>query len=195
MRIRSIAVVLFVLVLSAAIAPARAQNAGKAPAPTSPAVTALMMEVTISRYLGEKRLSSTPYSIAVNPGERASSLRMGGEIPIPSTTFTPVQKGDAGPAKPMTSFGYRNIGTNIDVRAEPSIDGRYEVTITIEESSVYPDELAPSTSKSTGAPAFRSFRSVNVLVLRDAQSVEYTTATDRLTGEVYRVTAKMSVVK
>ena len=161
-----------------------------------PAVTALMVDVTISRYLGEKRLSSTPYTLAVNPGSpRGSSLRMGGEIPIPSVTFTPVAKDDAKAPNPLTSFGYRSIGTNIDVTARDAENGRYTLTVAIDETSVYPEDLAPPSTKTTGAPAFRGFKSTNALALRDGQSVEYTTATDRLTGEVYRVTVKMVVIK
>jgi hypothetical protein len=160
-----------------------------------PTITALMVEVTISRHLGEKRLSSTPYEVSVIPGDR-SQLRMGGDVPVPSTTFTPAQKEDGGkPPTPITSFGYRQVGTDIDVTAAQLADGQYRLTITIEESSIYPPELAPSTTKTTGAPAFRRFRSANSVVFRDGQSLEYVMATDRISGEVYRVNVKMTVVK
>jgi hypothetical protein len=163
------------------------------PAPV-PTVTALMVEVTISRHLGEKRISSTPYELSVIPGDR-SQLRMGGDVPVPSITFTP-QKEDGGkPANPLTSFGYRSIGTDIDVTAAQPVDGQYRLNVTIEESSIYPAELAPATTKTTGAPAFRRFRSSNSVAFRDGQSLEYVMATDRISGEVYRVTVKMTVVK
>jgi hypothetical protein len=46
-----------------------------------------------------------------------------------------------------------------------------------------------------GAPAFRSLRSSNTLILRDGQSVDYTAATDRITGEVARISVKLTVIK
>ena len=154
----------------------------------------MMVEITISRHLGDKRLSSTPYSVSVVPGHR-SSLRMGGDVPIPSTTFTPAQKDDAKPANPLTSYSYRSIGTNIDVTADRPIDDYYIFTVAIEESSIYPPEAAPATSKTTGMPAFRSFRSTNSISIRDGGSLEYVMATDRISGEVYRVNVKLAVVK
>ena len=83
---------------------------------------------------------------------------------------------------------YRRPGPEHCRRAIP-------ISLTVEDSSIYPPDLAPSTTKSTGAPAFRSFKSSNVIALRDGQSLDYTMATDRLTGEVYRVTVKLTVVR
>jgi hypothetical protein len=191
------------LALSLALAvTARSPAAGQNPPPPPPPapaqgrqISALMVDVVVSRHLGEKRLSSTPYTVSVSPDQR-SSLRIGGTVPIPSTTFvTPASKEDGKPAAPMVSYGYREIGTNIDVAAgPPQPEGRYRITVTIDETSIYADELAPATTKTTGAPAFRGFKSTNTLVMRDGQSIDYTMATDRLTGEVYRVSVKLTVV-
>jgi Flp pilus assembly secretin CpaC len=172
--------------------------------PARTEITGLMVEVTISRYQGDKRISSLPYTVAASPDNQRHTLRVGGEVPIPSTTFTPV----GGPPKdavagggdtklaPLTSYGYRSIGTNIDVVSSPLEDGRYRVGVTVEESSIYPPgETAKSVTTVPGVPAFRSLRSQNTLVLRDGQSVEYTAATDRISGEVARISVKLTVVK
>jgi len=167
------------------------------PQPGDPTPSALMVDVTVARYLGEKRLSSTPYTLSVLPSDR-SSLRMGGEVPVPSTTITPASK-EGEKADVVRSYGYRGIGTNIDVmctRVEGTPAARqYRITLTIDENSIYADDVAPALSKTTGAPAFRSFKSTNTFSLRDGQSVEYTAATDRLSGEAYRVTVKMTIIK
>jgi type II secretory pathway component GspD/PulD (secretin) len=126
--------------------------------------------------------------------DNKSSLRMGGEVPVPSTTFTPVKEGEK-PANPIASYSYRRIGTNIDVQANTAFEGQYRISLTIEDNSIYPPDLAPATTKTTGAPAFRGFASSNVIALRDGQTLDYTMATDRLTGEVYRVSVKLTVVK
>src|ERR1051325_486015 len=151
-----------------------------------------MVDVTISRHLNEKTLSSTPYTVSVVPGIR-SQLRMGGEVPVPSTTFTPVKEGEK-PAQ-LTSFNYRSVGTSIDIAGEAVVNSQWRLTLSIDDSSIYPADLAPPSSKTTGAPAFRSFKSSNAVTLRDGQSLDYTMATDRLTGEVYRVSVKLTVVK
>lgn len=180
-----------VLGLLSSVGTAAAQQPAKPKVDTE---TLMMVEVTISRHLGDKRLSSTPYSLIVTPHNRAS-LRMGGDVPVPTTTFTPIQKDDPKPPTPLTSYSYRQVGTNIDVNAGAHIDDKFLLEVTIEESSIYPPEAAPATSKTTGAPAFRSFRSHNSMALRDGQSLEYMMATDRISGEVYRVNVKMTVVK
>ena len=183
--------------LACALVPAAAGAQPPPPPPPDPTPSALMVDITVARYLGEKRLSSTPYTMSVLPGDR-SSLRMGGDVPVPATTFTPAQK-EGEKAIVGTSYSYRSIGTNMDVqctRVEGTSAARqFRISLTIDENSIYPDDLAPATSKTTGAPAFRSFKSTNTFSLRDGQSVEYAAATDRLSGEVYRVTVKMTVVK
>ena len=196
--IRHVPTATLIVLLCAGIA--RAQEPAK-PEPAKPVtvakpatVTALMFDVTLSRYLGDKRLSSTPYTVSVIPGQR-SSLRMGGDVPVPSTTFTPAQKEGEKPSPPMVSYSYRTIGTNIDVEASVGGDGQYGVVLTIEDNSIYPPDLAPPTTKTTGAPAFRRFSSVNAIALRDGQSLDYTMATDRLSGEICRVSVKLTVVK
>ena len=191
------AVLLSVLMIATALAqePAKPQEAPPRPVPQPRAsVTALLFEVTISRQLNGKVISSTPYTLSVAP-ENKASLRMGGDVPVPSTTYTPASKEDGKPAQQLSSYTYRSIGTGIDITAVSIVDQQYRVLLTIDENSIYPADLAPSSAKTTGAPAFRSFKSTNTINLRDGQSLEYTTATDRLTGEVFHVAVKLSVVK
>jgi type II secretory pathway component GspD/PulD (secretin) len=142
---------------------------------------ALMVEVTLSRHQGEKRLSSLPYTVAVTPDGNRFHLRVGGQIPVTTTTFTPSDKPEGG--KTGFSYNYRDIGTLIDVTATATDDGRYRVLVTVEDSSVYPPaEVAKTDAGPAGVPAFRSFRSMNAVILRDGQSIEYVAATDRISG-------------
>ncbi|MGH9218003.1 MAG: hypothetical protein ACRD1W_01800 [Vicinamibacterales bacterium] len=186
------AIALLVVVFGSLGGPAIAQEPARPASVAKPTVTALMIDVTIARRLGDKVLSSTPYQLAVIPDLRAS-LRIGGDVPVPTTTITPGQNDT--PAKTMASFSYRTIGTNIDVLAGAGADGQFRLTLTIEESSIYAPEQAPPSAKVTGAPAFRSFKSNNNIALRDGQSLDYVMATDRISGEVYRVSVKLTVVK
>jgi Bacterial type II and III secretion system protein len=174
------------LVLASLTLPTAAQPAAQ---PASRAATALMLDVAIARYQGDKRVSNLPYSLAVNADNEPSRLRIGGQVPVASPTIT----GD-GKAPPATlSYSYRDIGTSIDARAAALDDGRFKVLITVDDTSVYADADNPGGTK--GAPSFRSFRSNNTLMLRDGQTAEFTTATDRISGEVTKVTVKLTVMK
>ena len=156
------------------------------------------VEVVISRYQGDKKISSLPYFLAVNAGERSqpTKLRMGANVPVASTAFTSVTPvGDGKPAPtPLTSYNYRDIGTSIDVSARPLGDGRFVVSVNVgEKSIVQPPENCNSTASC--APVIRNFEAENNLVLRDNQTRQFTAAADRVTGEVVKVDVTLKVAK
>jgi len=179
-------------------APAPAQEGKPAPAPAPQAdagrrdtlgpLVPLDMQVVVNRYQGDKRVSSLPYSLAVNANDRTvSGLRMGARVPVPRGATAP-------PSLPPVE--YQSIGTNIDCFARTMDDGRFQVNIVIEDSSIYenvPGAVQPSTDEK--APVFRSFKSTNTLVLRDGQTRQFTAATDRVNGEVVRIEVTLRVVK
>jgi type II secretory pathway component GspD/PulD (secretin) len=97
---------------------------------------------------------------------------------------------------PLMSYSYRDIGTNIDVTASAAADGGYRVQVTLEESSVYPSsDGAKGDSPVAGVPSFRSFRATNNLNMKDGQVIEFTAATDRINGEITRISVKLTVLK
>lgn len=195
LRVSSLALALTVSLCLPHIARAQADAKQDTKAAAKSMPTALMVEVTLSRYQGDKRVSSLPYTLAVTPDSNRSNLRVGGQIPIPTTTVTPASSAND-KAAAAASYSYRDIGTNIDVTATPADDGRYRVVLAVEENSIYPPaEAAKNSISPTGAPAFRSLRSSNTVILRDGQLVEYVAATDRITGETARISVKLTVLK
>ena len=56
---------------------------------------------------------------------------------------------------------------------------------------VDPDDQATSR----GTPSFRSFRATNAMVLRSGETGQFTTATDKVTGETVKVDVTLTVVK
>jgi hypothetical protein len=46
-------------------------------------------------------------------------------------------------------------------------EGRFQLNLTVDDSSVYADEQAPPPGGTRGNPSFRSFRASNSMVLRD----------------------------
>ena len=162
----------------------------------SPAIP-LEVQIVLSRYQGEKRVSSMPYVMAVNANGERASLNMGADVAIPNSTFAPSDPSK--PQPPIVSFNYRSIGTSIICGATTtSEDGRFEVNISVDDSSVYLKEDSAGATGSTGVsgmPAFRSFKSRNTLLLRDGQTRQYTAATDRVSGETIRIDVTLKVVK
>jgi hypothetical protein len=164
----------------------RTQDKEKPPA----TVTPLKLQVVIGRYQGEKKISSMPYLLTMNVGQR-SNLRMGTQVPV-SVTSIDSRTAD-GKANPQPgAIQYRDVGTNIDCSAQALDDGRFQVGITVDDSSVYGDEQA-GTPK--GNPSFRSFRTVNSMVLRNGETFQFTAATDKITGETVRVDVTLTVLK
>jgi hypothetical protein len=177
------------LAMVCALAVAFSAAAQPAP-PPSAAQQSLKVQVVLSRYQGEKKISSLPYTLTVTTNAPTTSLRMGAEVPVATTVFQGVE-GKA----PVSSYNYRSIGTSIDCSAVALDGGRYSVRLLIEDSSIYPDDSATGADKIGTHPKFRSFKSDESVVLTDGQSAQYTTATDKVTSEVVKVDVTMSVLR
>ena len=181
----------FVVALAAA-SPALVRAQGKSAEPAgTPPIVPLRVQVVISRYEGEKKISSMPYTLSVNAGNKAN-LRMGTRVPVTSTTYTPIAAGGAG-VNPLTSYQYQDVGTNIDCATSPLDDGRFRMELSVDDSSVYPEDQGRAIG--TDRPSFRSFRVSNSLVLKDGQTTQFTTAIDKVTGIVTKIDVTLTVVK
>lgn len=169
-------------------------------------IVPLKVTVVVSRYQGEKKVSSLPYTLLVNandavlgtmgnmigPEMRVARLRTGASVPVPSMA-QPKESPVQGPVGPVQ---YKPIGTNIDCSARSTDDGRFRLDISIEDSSVYSEgQSAQGVPKFDGVPSFRSFQTSNALILKDGQSSEFTAAADRITGDVTKVVVTVTVVK
>jgi hypothetical protein len=168
----------------------------------------LRVELVISRYQGEKKVSSMPYTFVVNatqqlPGvpEEPSRVRMGVELPVAAgvAAAAPLQNATGGQASPVQ---YRAFGTNIDCFAKVLDDNRFKIGITVDESSPYGNQdtarLTPSPGDNNAlrsGPVFRSYRLSNTLMLKDGQSQQFSSATDRFSGEVIKMDVTVSVIK
>jgi hypothetical protein len=178
-------------------APAPPPASGAKPAPPNAATPAnfpdwmikaeqgapLKLQFVLSKYQGDKKISSVPYLVSVNANQgRPTSLRMGGTVPIPSA-------GSNG------QLVYREFGTNIDVAVYSQTGQLFRVEVTLEESSVYMGEKSLTPAPLPAAPSFRTFKLTNNVVLKDGQTTQITSAADPLTGDVVRVDLTLNVVK
>ena len=158
------------------------------------------VEIVISRFQGDKKTSSLPYTLTVNAKDVSENfrpltqLRMGGRVPLP--TFQAPLGPDGKSPTGMVGGGpvsYEEVGTNIDARARPMGDGRFELTIMVSDTAVAASQAPPSGG--AALPVIRTFRSSNNLVLRDGQTRQFTAAADRITGEVVKVDVTLKVAK
>jgi Bacterial type II and III secretion system protein len=175
-------------------APATAKPEAATPAAASPAArgatTPLRVVLTVSRYQGDKKISSLPYSLSVSIGGPPVRFRMGADLPY-STVST------ADGAKPQTqSYAYRTVGVGIDVTNQVMVEpGAYRMDINVTDSSVAMSNQIQGSPAVAGVPMFRNFSTNGSVLLKDGQTSQLTTAADPITGEIMRVDVTLSVVK
>jgi general secretion pathway protein D len=93
------------------------------------------------------------------------TLNLGEEVPVPSTTFTPLAQGGAA-ANPLTSFTYRPIGVIVEMTPRVTYEGDIVLDLTVENSARGQD----STIAGQTLPAFASRKVTTRLRLRDGES-------------------------
>jgi hypothetical protein len=154
----------------------------------------LRVQLVLSRYQGEKKTGSLPYTFTATAGGDWTRMRMGVDTPVPIGPVSSTKGSADGAPSPPTSYQYRNVGTNIDCRAIDRGDGRYELVIRVENSSALGAERAGEVSL-PGAPLFRRFEANIDPVLRDGQWVQAIASADPVTGEVVKIDVTLNVVK
>jgi hypothetical protein len=188
--------------LRAQDSPSPSQGSARA---SGPAQVPLKVTLVMSRYQGDKKVSSSPYTLMLTANDREQTrLRLGTQVPIVSTVFgvsagAPSAGKEASATVPMQSYNYKDVGTNIDCVASSAADGAFKLNLTIADSSVYyPDRTETAVASSmtaTGAPAFRSFTSTFSILLRDGQNSQFIAATDSVSGQSLRLEATLNVQK
>jgi Flp pilus assembly secretin CpaC len=166
--------------------PAAKQEIAKPAAPARSGITPLRLQLTLTRYQGDKKISSLPYSLAVSMGGSPVRFRMGADLPYstsPDGAKTP-------------SYAFRTVGVAIDVTGQLMVDpGLYKMDISVSDSSVASSNQVQGSPTVTGAPLFRSFNTNGTVLLKDGQTTQLATVADPITGETLRVDVTITVVK
>ncbi len=92
-------------------------------------------------------------------------LNLGEEVPVPSTTFTPLATGGAA-ANPLTSFTYRPIGVIVEMTPRVTYEGDIVMDLVLESSARGQDSVIAGQT----LPAFASRKVTTRLRLRDGES-------------------------
>jgi general secretion pathway protein D len=93
------------------------------------------------------------------------TLNLGEEVPVPSTTFTPIAQGGAS-FNPLTSFSYRPVGVNVEATPRVTYEGDISLELLIENSSLGEG----LTVAGQVLPSFNSRKVQTKLRLRDGES-------------------------
>ena len=212
------------VVTAATASRAVAQQPAPRPAPTSAAVeeikreqadqerkqaqvnqvVPLEVDIVVTRSQGDKKISTQPYTLNVNATSASSGtplqmspmtiVKIGTQVPVPN--FAPAM-GPDGKSLGTTGGGpvvFREVGTQIDCRAKATPDGRFEIQLGVQDSSVMPPGESV-THETTNLPVLKSFQATNNLVLRDGQSRQFVAATDPVNGQQVKVEVTVKVVK
>ena len=139
-------------------------------------------------------MDATPPPSGKNPSSGYQRLRLGVDVPVGSgsQTTTPY------PGQTSTTSGpnYRLVGTSIDAYVILLDDGRYDVRVNLQDSSIFPTEGEGKAHLQVGDPlAFRTFSMDNHWPMKDKQTLPFATATDKVTGETLRVDVTLAVVR
>lgn len=158
------------------------------PAPPSRTITPLRLQITLSRYQGEKKISSVPYSLPISIGGQRVTFSIGAQVPYATTQTTDNVK--------TPSYSYRNVGVGINVSGQLMVEpGVYMFNISVEDSSLSTSSQIQGAPSISGVPIFRNFSTSGTILLRDGQTSQLATAGDPITGEIMRVDVTLSVVK
>jgi hypothetical protein len=150
----------------------------------------IKVQIVVTEFDGDKKISSLPYSFMVIAGDKfgSTSLRNGVRIPIEVD----------GKDQKTT---YIDVGSNIDCRVTSEEDGRYAVYMILDRSALYPAgsmgdaKLEAEVSHPNGQPLIRQFRTQENFILKDGQTSESISSTDPLNGHVLRVSVTLTVQK
>lgn len=168
-------------------------NPAGVPAQRTEAQTLVPLKVTVvlSRWQGDKKISSMPYILGVTANSATTNIRMASDVPIGQSSGELSNPASGG-------FTYRSVGTSIDCQAFTVAAGLFRLAVTVSDSSVQfdsTDKASPQPGVVPQAPIFRNFKSSFTILLRDGQTTEYTSAVDPVTGEVMRIDMTLNLLK
>jgi hypothetical protein len=190
MQTRFVAALIGVFMAAASLQ-ARQDPAKPAPPPKAPA----KVDVVVSRSLAGKKTSTLPFTLLVTSNGSYTNLRVGVDVPIGTTTTTRAAEGNR-EGSSTTTPSYRSIGTNIDCRVTSTPDGRFDVGVSISDSSIFSaDQDARASVKSADPAAFRTFTTNNTLLMKDGQTMLFATATDKVSGELLEIHVTFTLIK
>jgi hypothetical protein len=171
--------VLVLMTFAGSLAVGQAPGTTATQAPT----TSVKLQVVVSKYDGDKKLSSLPYTLILVPG-RSGSIRSGSEVPVPTTSL------QGTPDKPATtSYTLQQIGTQIDATVNTTSDGKYNLKLTVTDrfaGTVEPQRVP-------NVPSFKNVVIASEAILANAETIQFTAAPTPTGNEIFKVDVTLTV--
>jgi hypothetical protein len=144
----------------------------------------LKMQIVISKYQGDRKTSSLPYTLLVTANGDHASLAANANVPIPGST-------NAG-----STYSYTNVGTNIDCTVTTD-SGRFKVALNLRENFPFTAQTALTSpnAKFADAPIFNSFSYTGSVSMKEGETKQIISSSDRTTGEVEKIDITLTLDK
>lgn len=175
--------------LSSALSALVFGNLARAQAPTPPPQlpdTTIKLQVVLSRYEGDKKLNSFPYTLSLVPGKRGS-IRAGAEVPVP--TFTAGTSGDKPAASPYTM---QQVGSQVDATVTPTPDGKFRLNLSVTDRSIGPNSPG-GQARVPNVPSFRNMTSTSEAILGNGETIQFTASSDPASNETFKIDVTLTV--
>ena len=164
----------------------------------------VQVDVVMTRWQGEKKVSSMPFVLMANASNRqgnSTSIRMGVDVPVGTSTSNTTQT-QGTPASTQRAVAtarvateFRNVGTDIDAIVSRIDATNYSVGLNIRDSSIFTSDQTKMPNTMVDPTAFRTFSASNTMNMQDGQTRLFGVATDKITGETMRIEVKLTVLK
>ena len=152
------------------------------PAPQAPAAT-IKLQVVLSRYDGDKKLSSLPYTLSLVPGQQGN-IRAGAEIAVPTTSLS----GD----KTTVSYSMQQVGSQIDATVTPTPEGKFNLKLSVTDRSIVTGAQAAQGGM-PNIPSFRNMSSNSQAIMSSGETMQFTASSDRAANETFRIDVTLTL--
>jgi hypothetical protein len=174
-----------------------------APAPPPGSVAARLaagemrrVDLVLSRWVGDKRIESLPFSVLLAaavgaPGWVEGRVRLGLDVPSGRTRTTKTD------ASVTTDQVQTYVGTNIDTTLREPVAGLYDLDVRLTHTMLTPTPRTPG-SVAPGELVAASTRTIsfnNKLMLREGRTMQVGSGVDAVTGETARLEVTVTTAK
>ncbi len=145
------------------------------------------VQVVLSRYEGDRRVSSLPYTMLATADSSAVSVRTGSQVAV-------AQGSVGADGKSTPNWQYINVGTNIDCNVKPE-GSRFNVHINVNDSSYIDRQPGAARATTLDVPTLRNFSYGNSIILKDGETKQFVAASDKVSGDVVKIDVTLNVEK
>lgn len=147
--------------------------------------TPVTLQVLLTRWQGDTKVASLPYTLTATTKGRRAWVRHGLQVPLK-------YEGKETPGNVV----YKSLGVSLDCTVDPPSAERFLVKCSIGLSSLYAPAGAGAKATTDVLPPLLNNLDVDTsFVLRDGQTAQYASSVDPSTGEVLKAEVTLTVAK